>query len=246
MSTNSIRLIKSHRAFRAAFGAFASLLITGAANVSARDLNPSDLSLVGVSSLDGISYVSVVDQNTNESFLLTSKKSDYGLTLSVVTSSYDAVIEQNGRAVILKMGYPAGGERTAPEGLIHAAQPIAAAEQPVTNIPTPPPGTELPLVFQANDTQKFKLSDEQHALIGRLRQKFLAAVNSSNSTGTASAPEAPAAVPVAANAPDTSAPVLNDPPQTKAWRSAQRDSDAEFKMLYGYDAFNRLQMGLSK
>ncbi len=121
---------------------------------------------------------------------------------------------------------------------------MAAVEN--SGAPTPPRGGRLPLVFQSADLKGLKLTDEQQAVIARLKQEFVAAVGGKSPTGetTASTDDSTAPVPSATDDP-ADAPVSGSAQKRRLWDSAQEQSDDELKMLFGTEAFNLYQMGLA-
>jgi hypothetical protein len=68
----------------------------------------SDYSLYGVAQADGISYVSLIDKQSQEHFLVASNKPVKGVTLVSVTPGHDAsstqvVIQKGGQSITLKL-----------------------------------------------------------------------------------------------------------------------------------------------
>jgi hypothetical protein len=91
----------------------------------------ADYQLVGMAQFDGVSYVSLIDKQTQEHFVLASDKSVKNLTLVSIshgTSGALAVIQRNGESLTLK-------------------QEEASATAPAGETPVPDPGRTLP---QAN------------------------------------------------------------------------------------------------
>jgi hypothetical protein len=90
-----------------------------------------DYSLVGIAEIDGISYASLIDKQSQEHFLLCSDKPDRGLTLISIkrgqdTSDTTAIIQKkDGESITLKL-----------ETVVAASTP-----GPPTVFPLPMPGT---------------------------------------------------------------------------------------------------------
>lgn len=196
-----------------------------------QEKNLSDYSLVGVAYLDGISYASLVDRQSNEHFVLTTGKPDQGFTLTSLTKDFDAVIEYKGQSVILKLGE---GKATV------ASTALSQSIFPQTNfvVPThlaPPSGGTLPLVFQPVDAKTLNLSEEQQATFNRLRQDFVQAIGRNGSSASSQATDSS----------DDKSLGTTDAQRLKNWKTAQKQSDEQFKMLFGTEAFNLYQMELS-
>jgi len=226
-------------------GAFvAFLLATGVVRADGT-VSPANLTLVGVAQADGVTYASVVDAQTGEHFLPSTRAADGGVELLEVTAEQDAVIRQNGQSYVLKLGWPQG---TGTAGNVPPPVPVAQAiSRDPTAPPPPPPGAKLPLVFQSGDLKRFHLTDAQKAAILQLRQQFLAAIAGDPAPGATTSPSAVTAhsSTTAATATDSGdASSTSATPWFQDWPSAQEESDARFKMLFGYEAFNQYEMEL--
>ena len=208
-----------------------------------RKLVSADLLLVGVAHLDGAFYASVVDKRTDEHFLLSAGVSEYSVKLVSITSAYDAIVEQDGQSTVLRLGWDSSSPLPDASNRAASASSISSISHPAA-LPTPPPGESLPLVFQALDPRKIQLTEEQQAIVSQLRQKFLGAIGGSNSgvspaTTATNVGNAPADT---QNAVTSSNQAVR---RTQVWQTAQEQNDAEFKMLFGVQAFNLYQMGLA-
>ena len=246
----SLQKIDRGHAVTRIFAALACAFLFGLHPILASDLVSAmeppqgsfNYSLVGVARFDGISYASLIDRQTKEHFLLSTEKAENGLTLTSITSDWSAsgasaVIQQDGRLIILKLGSNERGavSDTPSPQTVPLANSFPMPDLATPDHPTPPPGASLPLVFQSVDTKALNLSEEQQAIINRLRQDFSSAVdekspNNSNST---------------ANSQNTNGQNITDAQQLKNWRKAQMQSDNLFRMLFGTQAFNSYQMAVS-
>src|ERR1700677_391923 len=96
-----------------------------------------DFMLVGVASVDGVSYASVIDKKTQQHFLVSTDKASDGLTLTSITPAHDGI---DTTAVVQKDGAPITPtlqpEPAGPGG----APGVAAINAPV---PQPMPGAAL-------------------------------------------------------------------------------------------------------
>ena len=225
-------------------------LVLPAALIRADPIDASELTLVGLANADGITYASLVDPRTGEHFLPSTRSADDGLELVSVTASEEAIVRQNGQSYRLRLGWPQGSGTTVNE----VPRPWANIPQPGVDpdaAPTPPPGQKLPLVFQSGDMKGLNLTDEQKATIKHLRQQFLAEIgNGSSVTGNLSAAsgssgkdagEADVSSPAAIS---SGVPGVTTTPQVRQWMTAQEQSDEEFVLQFGTEAFNLYQMGL--
>lgn len=84
-----------------------------------------DYMLVGLANVDGISFASLIDRQSQEHFLISSDQETRGLKLSSITRSHDgsdtfAVVQKDGQSITLKLEEPPAGQ--AP-GVIAGGQP---------------------------------------------------------------------------------------------------------------------------
>ena len=227
-------------------GIFAPMLglLLMAGRARADQVNVSQLTLVGIAEVDGVTYASLYDAANGKHFLTSSKDAYDGLELVSVAEQESATIRQDGQTFLLRLSWPSGAVPVA--GEVTVAQEIPLPGSVEATAPRPPEGANLPLVFQVGDLAKLNLSDGQKATIVRLRQQFVAAVgggsggtvNQAGATVSEQDVAAPTTLPAGPLSP-TTAPV--DPPYQN-WLTAQEKSDAEFVMLFGQEAFNLSQM----
>ena len=219
--------------------------MTAFANDEARD--SSGLSLVGVAEQEGVLYASLFDSATGDYFLPSTKAPDSGYELVAVTEDQNAVVRHNGQCYLLRLGWSGSATPVAdaPSQASVQAQNIARPGSDESAVPIPPPGAKLPLVFQSDQVKGMTFTDDQKAIISRLRSQFLAAIGGSvNSASLSSNPattNTPTPTVVDATSPVT-APSPATPPQN--WISAQEYNDEIFRMLFGTQAFLAYQMGL--
>jgi len=231
-------------------GIFALLLgmTLSAGFIRADQVDVSQLTLVGVAEADGVTYASLYNAQNGEHFLTSSKDSDNGLELVAVASNESATIRQNGQTFLLRLSWPNAAEPVDVEAAASIVQDVPLPGSVEATAPKPPEGGRLPLVFQVGNLAKLNLSDEQKAVIARLRQQFAGAVG-----GGSAAVASPAASTVSGQ--DTASPTTAatrslapvsapvDLPYQN-WLTAQEKSDAQFVMLFGEQAFNLSQMGI--
>lgn len=248
-----------------------------AASVSAPQ-DSFNYALVGVARFDGVSYASLINRQTKMRLLLFTDKPVDGLKLISVggdeaTAGPSAIIDRAGVSIQLKVEADPGTDLSVPLSLA----PSAFTNQ-VTRLPPPssvslaprkpPPGTSLPLVFQAVDPQKLNLSVEEQQAINQLRRDFLSATNGASQgnpaseTNNSTAGNA-VAIPATssstestsqASSPDAGSSLATNPPangqgattqQVNAWQSAQAQSDDLLRTLLGWQAFSAYQMALA-
>jgi hypothetical protein len=214
----------------------------------------SRYTLVGIARFEGISYASLLDQQTGDHFLLsTDKKSEFDVALASVRTDDDpsgpgAIILKDNVSVLIKLESElsvASSDSSTPAVVVgqpYPAQKIPRPGSARAGALEPPNGGKLPLVFQEVDPQKMTLTDEQKATLKQLRQDFINAVNgpgatspTSNAKGQTSASSPGENAGSTATA--TSTPTTSDQ-QLQNWTAAQEHSDEMFRMLYGYQAFN--------
>ncbi len=221
------------------------LLTTGAvALADDRDPVASGLTLVGVAEQGGVVYVSLFDKATGGHFLPSTKAPDGGYELVSITEDQDAIVRHNGQSFRLRMGVT-GDATPVGEGPFQASIPVPNIPRPGSDegavVPTSPPGAKLPLVFQSDQVKGLILSDDQKAIISRLRGQFLATIGEgANTVAIASASAATNATTSSATTAATSSSAT--PAQT--WISAQEYNDEIFRMLFGAQAFNAYEEGL--
>ena len=227
------------------FAVFMVLLLATRALALAEDQTPgaSGLTFVGVAEQGGVVYVSLFDNTTGDHFLPSTKASDGGYELMSITEDQDAIVRHNGQSFRLRMGVPDDPTPVA-DGPSQASIQVPNLPRPGSDeavMPTSPPGAKLPLVFQSDQVKGMIFSDDQKAIITRLRGQFLAAIGiGANSNAIASVPGATnTTTPSAATAATSSSAT-----PTQTWISAQEYNDEIFRMLFGTQAFNAYEMGL--
>jgi hypothetical protein len=231
-------------------GALLLALVLTAGVMRAEQIDASELTLVGLANANGITYASLVDPRTGEHFLPSTRSADDGLELVSVTGGQEAVVRQNGQSFRLRLGWAHGLGAVASEAPRSSADITQPGVDPDA-VPTPPAGQKLPLVFQSGDMKGFNLTDEQKATIKRLRQQFLAQVGGGSSAAGSSSVVTGGSV-NDAGAADVSSPATvsssgpdaTTTPQVRKWLTAQEQSDEEFVLQFGTEAFNLYQMGL--
>jgi hypothetical protein len=212
--------------------------------------NASNYFLVGIAQIDGISYASLVDRQTNYHYLLSTAKSDEGLVLTSIADD-GATVKKDGVAIFLKLGCAASLDQsnsTSSSLSLTNSQPTPLSVS-VANL-KPPPGASLPLAFQARDAKGLHLTDDQKATLTRLQQNFVDAINGTGSSAagsTASGLEGNNPTPPAGNQTTTLVDPMTMSPaqQLKNWRAAQLQSDAIFIMEFGTQAFEAAQLSTS-
>lgn len=239
------------------FAALALFSIFGFNASSAKDLSQDsfDYSLVGVSRIDGVSYANLINTLTKEHILLSSEKSERELILTSVTpdsgsSVPSAIIQKDGESILLKLDSQAtiissnSGASTATFSMASKI-PMPGSLAASTQSLNPPEGASLPLVFQPVNVKGLHLTENQQGILNRLRQNFVNAVSGDNQTVSGNNPgnASLATEPPKASSPTTA--TTSDAPQLQKWETAQAESDAQFKMLFGYQAFNQYQLALS-
>jgi hypothetical protein len=220
------------------------LLTTGAVALAEdRDLVAAGITLVGVAEQGGVVYVSLFDNATGDHFLPSTKAPDGGYELVSITEDQDAIVRHNGHSFRLRMGVT-GDATPVGEGPSQASIQVPNLPRPGSDeavVPTSPPGAKLPLVFQSDQVKGMIFSDDQKAIIGRLRGQFLATIGTgANSNAIASGPAATNTTTSSAATAATSSSAV----PTQTWISAQEYNDEIFRMLFGTQAFNAYEMGL--
>ncbi len=240
------------------YGALVAFFVLSAKAFAESPVATSDLVLVGVAQSDGVTYASVVDAQTGERFLPSTRGADGGIELVEITADEDAILRQNGRSFLVHLGWASGTASVSnviPQPTA-VSQNIARPGANETTTPTPPPGEKLPLVFQSGDLKGFNLTDDQKAMIVRLRQQFLASIGGTGSSPAAAlAPGGPTSTSTGENPSSPASQGATDgnagsssaaaPTPTQVWETAQEQSDDLFKMLFGTEAFNLYEMGLA-
>lgn len=188
--------------------------------------------LVGIAKIDEISYANLIDNQSQQHFLLSTLRPDRGLKLISIERSHDAlpgfaILQKGGQQMRLEMEALTSGLATANSPTAPAVPANPLSTPSLANIPSlMPVGGSLPLVFQTVDFNRVHLTVEQVAVIDRLRQDFTKAVthvprNNANSNS-------------------------GNIPQLKNWESAQQQSDERCQLLLGSDAFSQYQMAVSR
>ncbi len=87
--------------------ACALILIAQGLGWSARgnEQDVSGFSLRGIARVEGIFYASIVNDQTGQHFLLSSRSPEQGLELLAITPSEEAIIRQAGRSFSLRLGW---------------------------------------------------------------------------------------------------------------------------------------------
>lgn len=113
----------------------------------------TDYSLVGIAQFDGIYYANLVDKQSQEHFLVTSKMPVRGLTLVSVAQGHDAsqataILQKEGQLISLKLETPAVNPSPGmpPPGV--AYQPSLQPPQPAMPTPQQPGNMSHPPVFR--------------------------------------------------------------------------------------------------
>ncbi len=228
------------------FAGLLALMLT-AGLVRADQVDVSKLTLVGIAEVDGVTYASLYDARNGEHFLTSSKGADERFELVGVTENESATIRQNGQTFLLRLSWSTEAVPVESEATTPVVQNIPQPGSVEATAPKPPEGGKLPLVFQVGNLSKLDLSDDQKATITRLRQQFVGAIGGGSAAVASPAVSllsgqdaATPATPAASTLAPVAAPV--DPPYQN-WLTAQEKSDADFKMLFGQQAFNLSQMG---
>jgi hypothetical protein len=210
----------------------------------------SNLSLVGVAEVDGVSYASLIDSRNGDHYLPSTRSAEGGLELVGVTGDQSATIRQNGRTFFFRLDEQ--GEQSTDGAAVTVVVTTTVGSSTDGSVPTPPPGAKLPLVFQSGDMKGMNLSDAQKSAITRLRQQFLAALATGGGAGSSTTASATATASTSgqetntqtqdeSNGGDQSVP---HDPRFQNWLTAQEISDATFQMEFGTEAFNLYEMSL--
>jgi hypothetical protein len=106
-----------------------------------------DYMLVGIAQIEGISYASLIDRQTQEHFLVSSNKANRGITLSSVTEGKNgadtlAVVVKDGQPLTLKLETVAGN--TVQTAASPGAAPAPSFTPPPQQIPMPGANLNLP------------------------------------------------------------------------------------------------------
>jgi hypothetical protein len=136
-----------------------------------------DYMLVGIANIDGISFASLIDRQSQEHFLISSDQETRGLKLSSITKSHDgsdtfAVVQKDGQTITLKLEVPPAGAvaENAPPGAQQvmapqismpgaiptfggggANRPFARFHRPPIHLP-PQPGQQVQQPVQVHPT----------------------------------------------------------------------------------------------
>jgi hypothetical protein len=114
-----------------------------ATSEASMDSSP-DYFLVGIANVEGISYASVVERQSQEHFVISTDKATRGLLLTSITRGHDgsetyATVQKNGQSITLKL------EQQPVAATIPGAQPTPAMPGVMTpQIPMPGAGSSAP------------------------------------------------------------------------------------------------------
>lgn len=107
-----------------------------------------DYFLVGIANIDGISYASVIERQSQEHFLISTDKPARGLTLTSITRSQDgsntyAVVQKDGQSITLKLEQaPAtAAAPNAPTTNTVVTPGVITPQIPMPGVGLPPPGS---------------------------------------------------------------------------------------------------------
>lgn len=110
-----------------------------------------DFMLVGIASVDGVSYASVIDKKTQEHFIVASDRPSDGLSLTSITPGHDgietfAVMQKDGQPITLKLESVAAGAPGVPGGAAAPvnSMPMPGSVPPAINIPMPGTASNFP------------------------------------------------------------------------------------------------------